>query len=186
MGCFDSTCAITRTAIHVGDEVLIVGIKPVGEAQSFNTYDLCEALAFHLDVKKQMVGQACRDDYTVSCSPLRFVAIGTYNDYGSIEGLEQEQGLNQEYNWWDWQILVHKEVVDSLLGRVVERTDDLLEVVLELVGKANRARIQLYTGLLGAQHYDEAELDLQKEICELTLEQLHKKFDRLAYYQAGS
>lgn len=181
MGCFDSTCAFTRTSVSCGDEVLLVGIKPREPYPRWDTYNLADDIyRFNITTKQneEMIELEKKYEgltltkYDVY-NPIRFAVIGSYDDYGSVEvnneRFDNETGLDEKYTYYDWQFFVHKSVVDSLIGYTVTNYDNLTDVVTKLVNLAFIARIQLACNcLLGQQHYDKQEIELQRKLLNLT------------------
>jgi hypothetical protein len=164
----DATCAITRTAVGIGNDILIVGVKQTGKSTSFNTHDLANDVAFHLEIKDIQETQEDKDRYESKNSPFRFAKIGVYDDYGSIDGLGIEQGLIHPFNSWDWKFIIHKEVAESLINEKLLDGNVPFESVAKIISLANKARIELCTGLVGHSYCYEDELDLQTKICQLT------------------
>jgi hypothetical protein len=191
MGCFDSVCAFTRTAVHVGDEVLLVLLNPLALNEE-NTYHLLQGIATYEEDKRYFpqkvaaiitryerrgieVTQEMRDETerdNTPKNPFRFFGFGVYDDYGSIEGCDNGQGLEDRHDWWNYQFFVHKSVVLSLLEDPTLTHEDLTEDhIVRLAQIAYRARVQLFGNhLLGAQYYDRYEIILQKKIIQLTTE----------------
>lgn len=181
MGCFDSTCAFTRTSVSAGDEVLLVGIRPREPFTSFDTYNLAnEIYAYNVNIeyeeKVEELGRKNSIDFGERIqhyNPIRFSVIGTYDDYGSVEvnneKFDNETGLDEKYTYYDWQFFVHKQVVDTLIGYTVTNYDNLTNVIQKLVNIAMLARIQLAGNcLLGQQHYDRNEIELQRKLLNVT------------------
>lgn len=187
MGCFDATCAFTRTSVHCGDEVLLVGIRPREPFPRWDTYNLSEDIALIIDVANSFDNEVRKNNYLKVKFPVRFTVIGTYDDYGSVkinnERFDNEVGLDEKYAYYDWQFFVHKQVVDRLIGCTVTNYDNLTDVVQKLVNIAMLARIQLSGNcLLGQQHYDKQELQLQRELLNVTDRILADKLVALQEY----
>ena len=98
MGCFDGTCVFSRTAIRSGDEVLMVVLHREGQKR-WDTYELIKE---------------CH-----SPSPFRFLGLGPYNGYGTIDEYTQDD----VGDWWDYQFLVHQSVAEGLLHKSLVPSD---------------------------------------------------------------
>lgn len=191
MGCFDSTCAFTRTSVSAGDEVLLVGIRPREPFTSFDTYNLAnEIYAYNVNIEyEEKVEELGRknSERIQHYNPIRFSVIGTYDDYGSVEvntkRFDNEVDLDDKYTYYDWQFFVHKAVVEKLLDIIIDEQTNLVDVVKELVKLAMLARIQLSGNcLLGQQHYDKQELQLQRKLLNVTDRILADKLVALQEY----
>lgn len=180
MGCFDSTCAFSRTAIHCGDEVLLVALdyNNAYRKDLLETYRLMNQL---FDYKRRK--KAGRFDSRYDKSPFRFIGVGIYNDYGSIEGFDNDIPNKIEGSWWDYQFFVHKSVAEGLLDRSLD-LNNLEEDAIELIELAFIARVQLKgNAILGAQYFDKNEIDIQRKLTTLTNLVLDRHQDYLSQYE---
>jgi hypothetical protein len=176
MGCFDSTCAFTRTAVGSGDEILIVALDPKSYCCSgggFTTYDLSNNAGYYKRVKTS-------EDMPNPVSPFRFLGIGHYNSYGTIDEFDNDAGLEQEErSWWDYQFIVHREVAEGLLNKKLD-PNNLEDDVIRLIEIAYLARVQLHgNDLLGVQHADKAERVLQLKLLGLATTILERELEML-------
>lgn len=164
MGSFDWTCAFSRTAISYGDEILLVALSTY-ENLDKSTYGL---LFTNVPIDRKY----------------RFIGIGNYNDYGTIDEFENDVS-GVEGNWWDYQFMVHSSVAEGLLGKPLKTYPDLSVAVEKLLDIAHTARIQvMHNDLLGTQFYDREEIELQRKVLSLTLEILDRKDKELAEVEA--
>lgn len=156
MGSFDMTCAISRTGIKMGDEVLFVGTA----RDDWDTYSLEQDYLEYINYIDERV------------NPFRFVKIGLYNDYGNIKGFEDSKakeikigfGLQIRDDWYKYQFMVHRTIAEYLLGRPLD-VDNLTSDVMKLLNIAYRLRIQLQgTGILGRQFIDLEEMKSQRKL----------------------
>jgi hypothetical protein len=160
MGCFDSVCPFSRTSIHVGDEVLLVALNPNLYENALTTYGLIAR--------------------TFEKEKFRFIGIGKYNDYGTIEGYDSREDLKPGVPYWLYQFMVHRSVAEGLLEKNLDDFNDLKDAAEELIEIAFTARTQLiYETLLGEQYFDEEELRIQYKLLELTKEVLDRKSEYL-------
>jgi len=194
MGCFDSTCAITRTAIHHGDLCYLFwwpNEKRLGETyipmrstyegiQSFRkTSNTMARLRLFLDRDD---GLPPVTDEELDALPLEWdsrikhyvVLRGTYNDYGWLDEYPENDDFREE-----WRsgakvascFFVHASIVEYICNRIgVDINGDPLDVARAIHVFAHIARIQLYWPdlLLGAQYFDQDELLAQSELLLLT------------------
>ena len=147
MGSFDCTCAFTRTSISEGDPILLVALKPDVPLSTANIF-----MGLHQE------------------DVFRFIGIGEYDSYGTIEGFDNEV---EGSDWWDHQFMVHRPVAEALLGYKLKKSmkdSHLKDAAITLIKKAYTARIQLEGGLVGAQYFDKAEIELQLTINREALE----------------
>lgn len=173
MGRFDYTCAVSRTSLHAGDEVLYVAL---------NDKETTEGLLSRIHSLKR-TAEYWKEDGTHSTERfedlksrfLRHIDIGVYDDYGSIEGYDHESGLDIKQDWWDYQFMVHRSVAEALIQQPLDKSRlyNQLEIIVE---RAFLARVSLVTpGLVGAQYYDRKEIELQETILKATQVILDKK-----------
>lgn len=187
MGCFDSTCSLTRTSIHVGDKVLIVAV-PWNAQYAANTYEFGSLLGSHLRYvreNKEMREKFGMDhDVFPLKEPLRFHGVGEYNDYGTIEGFDNDAGSRDpgvQGSWWDYQFMVHYDALVAFMdGEEYEKAENKLDYLKRFTYKAMQARVQLFGhGLLGAQHYDIEEVQLQTKLADIVRATLNWKSQQL-------
>lgn len=179
MGCFDSTCAFSRTAIHYGDEVLLVALNyNLYREDLLQTYNLSNRLFDYRERKKE--GKLDPPGY--DRNPFRFIGVGIYNDYGSIEGFDNSIPDRTKL-WSDYQFLVHKSIAEGLLNRPLN-LENLEEDATELIDLAFIARVQLKGNhTLGAQHFDKDEINIQRKLIALTSLVLDRHQDYLSQYE---
>lgn len=164
MGCFDSTCAFSRTSVHYGDRILWVALHPNARIED-GTYSLIRP---H------------------SSQKFRFVELGIYNYYGCVEGFNVEDGLEnvRGKDWWDYQFIVHESVANGLLDKPLSDYRSLEVAANQLLIIAHQARIQvLGHNLLGSQCFDRDEVELQRKLLHLTSEVLDRKEAQLNEYE---
>lgn len=162
MGFFDATCALSRTAIKRGNKVLLVVVQT---EKQWNTYELLQSCFQYQRGKGEKKEP----------SPFRFLGLGNYNGYGSINGLKNDL---KQANWAESQFLVHEAIAEGLLEKSLDAAD-LENDVIKLIQIAFFARVQLKSNfLLGTQLADQAELNLQRFLVKLTEQvlDLHQQF----------
>lgn len=162
MGCFDETCALTRTSISEGDSVLLVALTFTRYPNGI--YDLNQAIAH---------AQAITPGQTHSI--FRFVGLGEYNSYGGIP--EFDPDVPDHLDWWHYQFMVHQSAAEAILGYSLPGpTFTLTESAIELIRLAGLARVQVLGNvLLGRQHVDQTELTLQLLLHQVTGQILSQK-----------
>lgn len=165
MGCFDATCAVSRTAIGCGDRVLAIWteVKHIR-----GTYDLVSEVWHRRQGEKDDSAEQLRklaekhpDDLSLGklaasltkLDELRHCRVhwcwGTYDDYGGVNEFETP-GL---------VCLVHRRVAEDLVKIGGYKSDELDgDPLMRFLGACSAARIQLFGHeLLGVQHGDLAE-----------------------------
>ena len=190
MGCFDCTCALTRTSIHSGDEVLYVQVTSKYNANTYNLlqeFYRIESERRHLAELREQPTDDERYSIFLDLQEARAVfnghiAIGIYNDYGSIEGYDNDEDLPKGVNWDEVQFMIHREAAEIFLGEKLD-PGRLMEQLKMLVVACFTARIQLFGHyLLGAQHFDTDELRLQDLVVEATQAMIEAKRDYIRTY----
>jgi hypothetical protein len=105
---------------------------------------------------------------------IRHVAIGIYDDYGSIEGFDNEDSVTRR-DWMEFQFMIHRKAAELFLGESLD-PNSLFDQLDRLVEKCFSARIQLFGHhLIGAQHFDREELALQELVIEATQLMINEK-----------
>lgn len=185
MGSYDSTCAITRTAITHGDPVLVIVIpyrtnlrtKEYGpHTYLSNTYHLVQHLGYALRSKEQEAefkekykstgGESFikpMEDATNKLLEEVWCMFGTYDDYGFINEFDESE---LDYNTESDLCFIHKDVVDEIVKRDTTPNKELLGELAPVIAVAHfafLARIQLFhqTLYLGQQCglYEKTEQD---------------------------
>ena len=153
MGSFDATCAFSRTGITVDDEVLLV-------ATHTNDWDTSTLMGYW--DKYEFSHQQLKPQFE---SPFRFIGVGLYDDYGAIEGFDNQVA---EGDWWEYQFMVHRTIAETLLDRPLNLAN-LEDDALQLIDIARLLRIQLQgTGLLGSQFIELEEMEMQRKLIQAT------------------
>lgn len=167
MGLFDATCALSRTAIKRGNEVLLVIVQAEKQWDTFELLQSC----FRYQREK---GEAKEP------SPFRFLGLGKYDGYGSLNEINND--LKPE-NWAQSQLIVHKCVAEGLLVKHLDAAE-LESDVIKLIRIAFFARVQLKSNfLLGTQLADQAEIDLQRTLLNLAHQVLDRHQQRLVQHR---
>ena len=148
MGCFDSTCSVTRMPVHVDDKVLLVCVEGKFRIHLATTYELANVIYR----ARYESSRPWQDEVITSLhqyNPEYSVFFGTYNDYGWIEEEDRIRGIEGE----DIStFFIHKWVVDEICG-CNSQTMPELEMLEKLCRFAFLARIQLFGNhLLGEQY----------------------------------
>lgn len=181
MGCFDSTCAFSRTSVHHGDEVIMVVTKA---NYIKDTYNLGQRVYEYQESRARARENANDPEYIKLWqprSPFVYIGIGIYNDYGSIESFDIDP-LKDKGEFWDYHFFCHKSVAEGLVDATI--TEENLEAaVIKLVGIAFLARIQLFGNtLLGEQYYSKDEIILQRKLSKLRESVLDRQWEYLKQY----
>lgn len=168
MGSFDATCAYTRTAIRGGDEVLMVALS-TGTYMRDSLLDTYNLLNYWHNYRRR------KEEYK---PPYRFIGLGVYNSYGTIEGFDNVIEDRVAGGWADYQFLVHRSVAEGLLGHQLTPglpSESYEGVAFKLIEIAFQARIQLKGNhLVGEQHVDEDVILLQRKVLALASDVLDK------------
>ena len=175
MGCFDSTCAVTRTAVHHGDEVLMVCIRDMPHVVfSGQTHSRRKASVYELLIDTRLEGIDGEDLPEWKQKPeeerrhrLNFygyvMRLGIYNDYGWLEDLEQPETAPDGKRYYEgdntFKFFIHKSVVDEILG-CDSSSLDIINVVRKIAEFAYDCRVELYhSHLLGEQYGGSSEVE---------------------------
>ena len=196
MGCFDEVCALSRTAIHRGDPILIIYWAPhksllMQEAKdifpSKSTYEALQILRKEASVESQRRDQWQAEDAWAFGAQDFQVLRGKYNDYGWIE-TDSISSERPDYpastQIWPW-VLVHewaaKYALESISGYDMDAVfaEDPILVARYIAQYAYVARIQLFypDHLLGAQYFDSDEVRMQIDLCRRTIAFLETRID---------
>lgn len=199
MGCFDEVCAISRTAIHHGDPIVILYWKPwasefTGKSEDIfpdkSTYEALQVLRKEASWENKMAGKwQAEDQWSMGGSDFA-VLRGKYDDYGWIE-TEAENSERPDIpvgtRIWPW-VLVHewaaKYALENVGGYDLDAVfaEDPILVAKYIAQYAFVARIQLFypDHLLGAQYFDNDEVRMQIELCKRTIAFLEERIDEEA------
>ena len=193
MGCFDEVCALSRTAIHRGDPILIIYWAPHKSSLTQEVEDIFpdkstyEALQV---LRKQASWESGKyeetDQWELGGRDFQ-VLRGRYNDYGWIE-TDSVSSERPDYpaktRIWPW-VLVHewaaKYALENIGGYDLDAVlaDDPILAAKYIAQYAFVARIQLFypDHLLGAQYFDNDEVRMQIDLCRRTLTFLETRFN---------
>ena len=186
MGCFDSTCSVTKTPVHVGDEVLMVCIQDqpgipnltgIGHARGHaSTYEMLQD--FYLDREREDRPEWMAKPEVERERRLKFhgyvMLFGIYNDYGWLEDVPKKETAPSGERFWEgdneFKFFVHKSVVDRIVG-----SDSKALPIIDVVEKVSKfawsARVELFHHhLLGEQYgvYSKQEKEAHQLLIELT------------------
>jgi hypothetical protein len=180
MGDFDVTCAITRTAITSGDEVMVIVVpfrvdekngKEKRHPYLSHTHNIMNHLSF---AQRQIEDRSnirvvedykefMREQIEPWLSEIK-IFYGSYDSYGWLNGTPDEL----KYSDWDCAF-IHKDVVDEIVKEYHESFMEKLpkdyDTLLAVIYFAFLARIQIFGHfLLGQQYglYEQTELDAMK------------------------
>lgn len=169
MGSFSFNCAVTRTEVGAGDEVLTVFIKPsVWFKNGINTYDLSQYLWM------------CRrlGEYNHE-SEIYHIGIEEYDTYGNLpDGFDDLVRDIGSGDWWEYNVTIHKSVCDGILGRPLNENNLTVDFT-DIVSFCYKARIELYSNLLGQQLMELDELAAQELVYSETRRMLKIKHQQM-------
>ena len=194
MGCFDRTCALSRTAIHEGDQVLILYWRPytselTGQSEDIfpdkSTYEAKQVLRKVASWKSIDQEKYDAEDVWMMGGKDFLVLRGKYNGYGWIEtdGIDSDSpDVPAGTRIWPW-VLIHewaaRLALETLGDYDLDSTyaEDPILVARYIVQYAFWTRTQLFypDHLLGAQHYDNSEVRAQIELCKRTIAFLEER-----------
>jgi hypothetical protein len=166
MGCFSSSCCITRTEIHVGEPILVAFMKPtcMDILIEFTTNNVLSSYALNEYNWKQ----------NLTCGNFLHLGVELYDDYGSVPKETLPYG-----SWWYYQFIAHRSVCENLLGRELGEDLQLEKDFYELISICNKARIEVFHDLLGFQTLEREELELQELVHKETGRMLALKKQQL-------
>jgi len=165
MGCSDGTCALTRTGISFGQEVLVVAFR-----SDLVVEDLIDGSYRLLQLFDQQGGAI-----------FRHVGVGSYDDYGNVGEFDSSVDINGSDLWWRYQLLVHRFAAERFLGETLVTGVDLQLQAIRLMRKAKQARISLAPGFpTGDQFVSQEELSLQRELLCLAEEAINRNLQYIA------
>jgi hypothetical protein len=173
MGCFSLSCCITRTEIRVGEPVLVVFMRP-----TYNSIPGTRRFSTNSVLSAHPINERFWNN-NQSCGEFLHLAVEDYDDYGNVPSHVQEETSS----WWDFQFIAHKSVCENLLGRELGEGVQLEKDFFELIRICNKARIEVYHDLLGFQHLEQEELDLQELVHKETGRMLAIKKEQLMEYK---
>lgn len=203
MGCFDSTCAFSRLAVHRGDPVLLVVLKKDRgtyelrqdlirvrqwreELPQLKAPDVDRAWLFkHYPSLKDKTPEAVAEfigfrifdiEYNLNAEyPAETIAWGTYDDYGWIDELDRPEGQS------DLPVLfVHREIAEKIALHMHANPEDPQAVFEALVTFADLTRTPLSPiTLVGEQHHTMQELERQEFLLEISRARLEEMRRRL-------
>jgi len=187
MGSFDSTCAITRTAIHHYDEAYLIhwqGHLGVMDKQIHHprrtTYDLIGTLHKEASLHSTYTGLPYDERPKVWSIFAKDIKLyrGTYDDYGWLEEhrdlVRDDRPDHSEY------FFVHAFVVDAIREWANVDSDDPLDTVKAIAEYAYMTRTPLFAEnwLLGEQYAHTDELKAQRHLLLLMEKGVEKIEDR--------
>jgi hypothetical protein len=169
MGCFSFNCAVTRTEVAPGDEILTVFIKPcVWFRNGINTYDLSQYLWSYL----RLGGINNQHE-------IYHIGIEEYDSYGNLpDGFDEVVRANSSGDWWEYNVTIHKSVCDGILGRPLNQNNLIVDFT-DIVSFCYKARIELYSNLLGQQYIEIDELAAQELVYSETRRMLKIKHQQM-------
>jgi len=192
MGCFDSTCALTRVAVHHGEPVYAVLWRPHKEVFSDKTYEP-QRSTYKLLVDVLRKEASWREEYRYMPYDDRpkewgvwakYVTLyhGAYDDYGWIEGVDRPEGIPRHSEWY---FFAHERVVHKIckVYEDVPLDGDPLEIVKAIAVFAYKTRTPLFAQdwLLGEQYGTYRERFDQRLLLEMTKELLDYKDEEYGY-----
>lgn len=173
-------CSITGTPINNGDEILMFAVNHWQPTHGI--YNLMSQMSLIVRTVKGK-NEALLRGLTVQAdfhkrnifNPFSIFRYGIYDSYGSVEGFQHEVEI-------DDVVYIHKPVVDFILQDRkglepdgVDGLDERVRVVYHLTYFCFLARKELFSGLVGQQHYNLEEILNQAKILKLTSDLLKDK-----------
>lgn len=160
MGCFAGTCGITNTAIYEGDEVVLI---------VFNKQEDFPTKFYYL---YQEISQSLRLKLYQDEQPIKGVFLGTYNDYGWINEIEEDDENSETAQ------LFHRWAVELILDKEIKSIKDKKSFVCDLYAELYLLRKSpIDTTIIGVQHDGIKEVILQLKVYEATVQYLRKKLE---------
>lgn len=187
MGSWEGTCAVTRTPISYGDEILYILVKEKAYKDIYNLVNQLDSERRDKEIFAPFIDKFTGKDLdpnlreainTLSNSlkeadVIEYICIGHYDDGGGVEEYSPE-GYSLEKT-----ILIHREAAEVLINEPLDETR-LRDQLFDLVRKAQYGRIQLFGNyLLGGQFFDKGELEIHDRVLAITSKIIKDKYEAL-------
>lgn len=171
MGCFDKTCVLTNTSISVGEPCVVIVLNDIKVNTFYNllgdVHSQAERESNKLEEYEKEMLKKTPFNSIGHFFPIRYVVMGTYNEYGSIEEKdrlpnEDEKIFPDESDDMDLNShFFHKWAVEYVLDDDVENWLDtpvkLAEKLYEYMYLLRKTPLTLEFS--GKQHKDGEEMD---------------------------